>query len=301
LATDFSNHLLTACDFAVYRISVILRVFVIIGPCSPSYEGFVIVPNMRRNTVNLYTEKQVRHILVSILLGEVYPFEGELLPVHDVNIEQESEKELCISIGMDGYKETRFTLPLDEPPVTQRTYMEEVLRTYAGQDTWNDKLTIGALGLAGESGEVNDAIKKWLFAGHGLDAPHLLEEMGDVLWYMALICSAFGWTLDDAIKMNIEKLHKRYPNGFESERSVNRQAYEENKPVPKQLTIKEKNDVMVYMSTTNKCLSTDMPDWLKPLQSIVEDRAFTGMAINLGDVHYIVLPDEGDLQEGGAD
>jgi NTP pyrophosphatase (non-canonical NTP hydrolase) len=117
-----------------------------------------------------------------------------------------------------------FTVPLDEPPVTQQTYMEEVLRTYAGQDTWKDKLTLGALGLAGESGEVIDAIKKWLFAGHDLDALHLLEEVGDVLWYMALICSVFGWTFDDAIKMNIEKLRKRYPNGFESERSVNRQA-----------------------------------------------------------------------------
>ena len=67
-----------------------------------------------------------------------------------------------------------------------------------------------------------DAVKKWLYAGHDIDPLDLLNEIGDVLWYLTLICSAFGWNLDYALEANIKKLRERYPNGFESERSINR-------------------------------------------------------------------------------
>lgn len=102
-------------------------------------------------------------------------------------------------------------------------YLAEVLRTYAGKDTDEDKLILSSLGLAGESGEVIDAIKKHLYAGHDLDSDALLKEIGDVLWYLALLCSVFGWTLDDALKANIDKLHRRFPDGFRVERSINRE------------------------------------------------------------------------------
>jgi NTP pyrophosphatase (non-canonical NTP hydrolase) len=96
------------------------------------------------------------------------------------------------------------------------SYIQEVLRTYAGDDTWEDKLTLGALGLAGEAGEVVDIVKKWRYQGHGFDASRFREEMGDVLWYLALMCSAFGWTLDDVMVVNIRKMREHYPNGFSS-------------------------------------------------------------------------------------
>jgi NTP pyrophosphatase (non-canonical NTP hydrolase) len=102
-------------------------------------------------------------------------------------------------------------------------YTEEVLRTYAGEDTLKDKLTLSALGLAGEAGEVIDLIKKWSFQGHPIDQDDLLSEIGDVLWYITLLCSVYGWTLDDAIAVNIEKLRKRYPGDFEAARSINRE------------------------------------------------------------------------------
>src|SRR6266700_4752566 len=88
------------------------------------------------------------------------------------------------------------TLVKGEHGMTGQDYLAEVLRTYAGEDTQKDKLTLGALGLAGEGGEVIDLIKKWSYAGHDLDTNDLLSELGDVLWYMALMCSAFGWTLE---------------------------------------------------------------------------------------------------------
>ena len=106
--------------------------------------------------------------------------------------------------------------------MTAQEYIAEVLRTYAGKETVEDKLILGSLGLAGESGEVIDAIKKHLYAGHDLDGDALLMEIGDVLWYLALLCSIFGWTLDDALKVNVEKLHRRFPDGFSCERSINR-------------------------------------------------------------------------------
>lgn len=172
--------------------------------------------------MKMYTEKQVQSLLVAMWLGKSFPFENETIPVHDVSIQALSETEVRIDVGMDGYKCTSFTVSLGEPLITKEDYAEEVLRTYVGQDTWKDKLTLGSLGLAGESGEVIDVVKKWLYAGHGIDPLHLLEEMGDVLWYLALMCSAFGWTLDDAIRVNVDKLHKRFPDGFSAERSVNR-------------------------------------------------------------------------------
>lgn len=103
-----------------------------------------------------------------------------------------------------------------------KAYTAEVLRTYAGADTPEEMLTLGSFGLAGESGEVIDVIKKWRFQGHALDRLDLLNELGDVLWYIALICSTFGYTLDDAMQANVEKLYRRYPDGFSSERSKER-------------------------------------------------------------------------------
>lgn len=79
-----------------------------------------------------------------------------------------------------------------------------------------------ALGMAGECGEVSDMIKKWIFHEAELDQEHLKKEVGDVLWYVALICDAFEWNLDDIMQMNIEKLKKRYPDGFDPDRSAHR-------------------------------------------------------------------------------
>jgi NTP pyrophosphatase (non-canonical NTP hydrolase) len=106
--------------------------------------------------------------------------------------------------------------------MNSKEYQTEILRTYAGSDNPYEKLLLGALGLAGETGEVVDHIKKVQFAGHALDIEHLTEELGDVLWYAGLICSAVGCTLDDVMQMNVTKLRKRYPNGFDPERSINR-------------------------------------------------------------------------------
>lgn len=80
----------------------------------------------------------------------------------------------------------------------------------------------GCLGLAGESGEALDMVKKWIFHEKELDIEHFKKELGDVLWYVAMICDSFGFDMDEIMEMNIEKLKARYPKGFSVERSNNR-------------------------------------------------------------------------------
>ncbi len=106
--------------------------------------------------------------------------------------------------------------------MTAQEYLAQVLRTYAGSSDQKEKLTLSALGLTGEAGEVADHIKKALFQGHSIDSLHLLEELGDILWYTALAAHAIDFNLNDVMEYNVQKLHKRYPNGFDPEQSINR-------------------------------------------------------------------------------
>lgn len=79
-----------------------------------------------------------------------------------------------------------------------------------------------ALGIAGEAGEIADMIKKHLFHGHDLVLDNLVLEAGDVLWYLAMILSINGRTLDDSMELVIAKLNKRFRDGFSSQASINR-------------------------------------------------------------------------------
>ena len=79
-----------------------------------------------------------------------------------------------------------------------------------------------SLGLSGEVGEFNDMIKKWIFHENELDMDHAKKEMGDVLWYAAMMCESFGWNMGEIMQMNVDKLMARYPEGFDVERANHR-------------------------------------------------------------------------------
>ena len=79
-----------------------------------------------------------------------------------------------------------------------------------------------ALGLSGEVGEFNDIIKKWIFHEKQLDIDHAKKEAGDICWYLAMLCESFGWSLDEIMQMNVDKLKARYPEGFDIERANHR-------------------------------------------------------------------------------
>ncbi len=86
-----------------------------------------------------------------------------------------------------------------------------------------------SMGLVGESGETVDYMKKVLFQGHEVDVEKLSSELGDVLWYVAGMCTTLNINLEEVSEYNIQKLVKRYPEGFKTEDSVNRvQENEEN-------------------------------------------------------------------------
>ena len=85
-----------------------------------------------------------------------------------------------------------------------------------------DVLINGVMGLCGESGEAIDIVKKWLAQGHELDKEKLAKELGDIAWYLAETAYALGLPLEDILQANIDKLRKRYPEGFDKERSINR-------------------------------------------------------------------------------
>ena len=78
------------------------------------------------------------------------------------------------------------------------------------------------LGLAGETGELLDMVKKYVFHEKPLDEDHLKKELGDQMWYTALFCHAMNWNLDEIMQMNIEKLEARYPDGFDPDLSNHR-------------------------------------------------------------------------------
>lgn len=84
------------------------------------------------------------------------------------------------------------------------------------------QLINGVLGLTGEAGEVSDLVKKGIFHEKGIDLEHLKKECGDCAWYLAMICDACGFTLDDVMQTNIDKLKARYPQGFDTYRANNR-------------------------------------------------------------------------------
>lgn len=113
-------------------------------------------------------------------------------------------------------------------------YQYDCLRTAGAKET--DAQLYAALGLSGESselgelvrdlgiktGKIADLTKKLFFHGHPYTPEKFLDELGDVAWYLAVLADSHGFKLSEVFEFNIEKLKKRYPDGFSSERSINR-------------------------------------------------------------------------------
>ena len=79
------------------------------------------------------------------------------------------------------------------------------------------------LGLVGEAGEVADHVKKIVYQAHDMDRSALINEAGDVLWYIAQLATALDMPLSEIAQRNIAKLQARYPAGFDAKRSINRE------------------------------------------------------------------------------
>ena len=106
--------------------------------------------------------------------------------------------------------------------MTINEYQDLAMRTLNPALDSKDVLINSVMGLCGESGEAIDIVKKWLAQGHELDKKKLAKELGDIAWYLAEAATALDMPLEDIFAANIEKLRKRFPEGFSVEASQSR-------------------------------------------------------------------------------
>ena len=106
--------------------------------------------------------------------------------------------------------------------MTANEYQEKAMATLNPALSRKDVLINSVMGLCGESGEAIDLVKKWLAQGHALDREHLAKELGDIAWYLAEAATALDLSLEEVFQANLDKLKKRYPDGFDAKKSMTR-------------------------------------------------------------------------------
>lgn len=134
------------------------------------------------------------------------------------------ELEMNEQVWLDGARKDGWTIPAirEDDVMTINEYQIKALRTAKNDRRPELLLEEGVMGLCGEAGEAIDILKKTLFQGHKLDVEHMAKELGDIAWYLAVSAYALGYDLETVLRMNIEKLKKRYPDGFEEAKSIHR-------------------------------------------------------------------------------
>ncbi len=70
------------------------------------------------------------------------------------------------------------------------------------------------LGVSGEAGDIASCIKKFVFHKNVAIKDGIRENIGDMMWYTAMICNTYGWNFEEVLEENIKKLKDRYPKGF---------------------------------------------------------------------------------------
>lgn len=108
------------------------------------------------------------------------------------------------------------------PELTFTEYQHLAARTAGAGREGDFRRMVAALGLAGEAGEFANLVKKLTAHGHEIKSDVLADELGDILWYLSEAASACGLELDAIARMNVEKLRRRYPDGFSESASRNR-------------------------------------------------------------------------------
>ena len=107
--------------------------------------------------------------------------------------------------------------------MTGNEYQDLAARTINTGLTFEEQKFHALHGMVGEIGEIHSIYQK-MYQGHAFEVDHVKKEFGDLLWFIAEYCTAKGWSLDDIMRMNIDKLKERYPDGFKAEQSLHRKA-----------------------------------------------------------------------------
>ena len=112
-----------------------------------------------------------------------------------------------------------------------KTYIENCKRTESVPDLIDDKTSIrqlhAVIGLCTESAELLDQMKKHIYYKKPLDYENLFEEVGDLMWYTAILCDASNFDFDKILDANIAKLKARYGEKFSVEAAINRNTEKE--------------------------------------------------------------------------
>lgn len=101
-------------------------------------------------------------------------------------------------------------------------FTANAVRLLVKPETRIEKMVHCAVGVAGEAGELLDAVKKTWIYNKPLDSTNILEESGDCLFYIARLLQLNGFTLQEAMQANLEKLRKRYPEGYTDQAAQDR-------------------------------------------------------------------------------
>ncbi len=165
------------------------------------------------------------------------------------NSTDQTNPEQCRHLGVDkGSKEgdrtveVRASTPNPSDPLSYDRFITEkyvspardIFEEYtsfvlsiASQKTSESRFQQGIIGAATETGELLDALKKHMFQGRPIDVTNIKEECGDLWFYMTELMAAIGTNIFDIMKMNVAKLKQRYPDGFNIQKSVDRDTDQE--------------------------------------------------------------------------
>lgn len=125
-----------------------------------------------------------------------------------------------------------------EWPVNSGNYVPLVIRSESSdfpkikekfKHTDNIRLLHAAMGMCTEAGEFQDMLKRFFFYHKELDVINLIEELGDMLWYVGLACDVLEVTLEEVMTRNINKLRERYPEKFDEVKAIFRDLDTERK------------------------------------------------------------------------
>jgi NTP pyrophosphatase (non-canonical NTP hydrolase) len=98
-----------------------------------------------------------------------------------------------------------------------KEYQEFCKKTAKKFDDSEKEIFTWGLGITGEAGDVASCIKKTFAHSNNNQEEGIKENIGDTLWYAAMICNFFGWDMDKVLEENKKKLEARYPKGFTTE------------------------------------------------------------------------------------
>lgn len=106
--------------------------------------------------------------------------------------------------------------------MTPNEYQKLAARTMNHELSWEEQGKHALHGMVGEIGELHSIYQK-KYQGHPFDENHAKKELGDLLWFIAEYCTSLDWSIEEIMEININKLRERYPDGFDVEKSRNRQ------------------------------------------------------------------------------